>query len=135
MPLAKVGLAITAAAALGMTVPVRASDLSVIVDACWEYRGFKTNDRKEPPRSTLNHIHQICFRRDGSADGFTYHDRDAWDWSVDYELMEEKIIINGLTWTVISVDQRQFTVEDGGEPRTYRYVCRTTDETSACGLL
>ncbi|WP_139020706.1 hypothetical protein [Bradyrhizobium sp. ORS 285] len=123
---------LVAVTGLGMTPPATAADLSSLVGGCWEYHGFKTNDRKEPARTVLAHIHHICFRPDGSAEGFTFHDYDAWDWTVDYELTKTGIVVGNVPWTILAFDRQQFTIEDQTSRRIYKLICRTKAENAAC---
>jgi hypothetical protein len=116
--------------------PACASDLALIVNACWEYKHFRERDIKGAIETKLAGSQLICFQPGGRAAGLTFHRDDAWDWSYGYKIANHVIFLRDEVFgRVLSVDLHRMIIADGDEQRTYRYVCRTMAENIQCERL
>jgi hypothetical protein len=119
----------TTALCIGMTA-ARAgpSERALIANACWEYKHFSERDMRSV---------SICFQPGGLAAGESFHGTDAWGWNSRYKIADHQIFLHGEVWGhILGVDWHRMII--GGqddEPRTYRFVCRTTAESIQCERL
>jgi hypothetical protein len=131
----------TCAAAIALCIGITdsvagASDLALIANACWEYKRFSERDVRGAVETKLVASQLICFQPRGWATGLSFHGHDAWDWSYRFKIANHMIFLGGEEFgRVLNVGPHRMTVAHEGEPRTYRYVCRTKAESIQCERL